>query len=108
MSTGETDRFVSPAAPVTPAVAELVTILGEECAEVIVRASKLLRFGPEEVQPGHFHTNAQRLGHEIGDLFEMVDRLVLAGLITPASVQHGRDSKRKNLAKYLQHQEPKP
>lgn len=42
----------------------LLTILAEECAEVAQRASKALRFGLDEVEPGQEATNAERLFEE--------------------------------------------
>lgn len=46
----------------------LLCMLAEECAEVAHRASKALRFGLAEVQPGQGLTNAQRLLAEVNDL----------------------------------------
>lgn len=46
----------------------LLTILAEECAEVAQRASKALRFGVNEVEPGQEETNAKRLLMELVDL----------------------------------------
>lgn len=53
----------------------LLTILAEECAEVAKRCSKALRFGLDEVQPGHDESNRVRISREFGDLiaaFEML------------------------------------
>lgn len=46
----------------------LLTIVGEECAEIAQRASKANRFGMHEVQPGQSLTNAQRITGEVNDL----------------------------------------
>lgn len=46
----------------------LLVILMEECNEVAHRASKALRFGLEEIQPGDEKTNAQRISDELNDL----------------------------------------
>lgn len=62
------DRFVTPCELPTPREREILTILIEECAEVQQRATKLLRFGRDEVQPGQPHSNMVRLSQEIGDL----------------------------------------
>lgn len=43
----------------------LLTILAEECAEVAQRATKALRFGMDEAQPGQPYTNEQRLEEEL-------------------------------------------
>lgn len=55
---------------------EILTILQEECAEVIVEISKCFRFGPDQMLSGQELTNIQRLEKEIGDLQAMVELLV--------------------------------
>lgn len=57
----------------------LLVMLAEECSEVAQRASKALRFGLAEVQPGQELTNAQRIAVELIDLaavMEMIDEEV--------------------------------
>ena len=46
----------------------LLVILAEECAEVAQRATKALRFGLAETQPGQPDDNARRLMDELVDL----------------------------------------
>jgi NTP pyrophosphatase (non-canonical NTP hydrolase) len=46
----------------------LLTILAEECNEVAQRASKALRFGLDEVQPGQALDNYTRIWKEMADL----------------------------------------
>ena len=53
----------------------LLTILGEEATEVAHRASKAIRFGLNEIQPGQPHTNLQRLHQELMDLIAAVDMI---------------------------------
>ena len=55
---------------------EILTILQEECAEVIVEVSKCFRFGPDQMMEGMNVTNIQRLQKEIGDLQAMIELLV--------------------------------
>ena len=55
---------------------EILTILQEECAEVIVEVSKCFRFGPDQMMEGTQVTNIQRLEKEIGDLQAMIQLLV--------------------------------
>lgn len=55
---------------------EILTILQEECAEVIVEVSKCFRFGPDQMMQGVDVTNMQRLQKELGDLLAMVELLV--------------------------------
>ena len=106
-------RFISPCQPPNPVEREVLTILGEECAEVAielatvlgriqVRASKMLRFGILEVQPGQPHDNVDRLSHEIGDLLVMLQIAESIGLIRTAAVDAGQEHKRQQLAKFFQ------
>lgn len=55
---------------------EILTILQEECAEVIVEVSKCFRFGPDQMMEGVNVTNIQRLEKELGDLQAMIELLV--------------------------------
>jgi NTP pyrophosphatase (non-canonical NTP hydrolase) len=54
---------------------EILIILQEECAEVIVEVSKCFRFGPDQMMEGVDITNIQRLQKELGDLLAMVELL---------------------------------
>ena len=54
---------------------EVLTILQEECAEVIVDVSKCMRFGPDQIMEGQELTNLQRLEKEIGDVQAMIEIL---------------------------------
>lgn len=80
---------------------ELLTILIEECSEVQKRATKALRFGLDERQPGKAR-NSQRLALEIGDVLEMIDQLVAAGVVTTGWIVEGKAAKKKQLAKFMQ------
>lgn len=54
----------------------LLTVLAEECAEVIQRITKALRFGLGEIQTGQPLTNRERINYEFSDLmgtFEMLE-----------------------------------
>lgn len=53
----------------------LLTIIAEECVETAQRATKALRFGLEEVQPGQDMSNAKRLMQEFADLFSIIHML---------------------------------
>lgn len=55
---------------------EILTILQEECAEVIVEISKCFRFGPDQIMAGQEFSNIQRLEKELGDLQAMIELLV--------------------------------
>lgn len=53
----------------------LLIKLIEECAEVQQRATKALRFGLSETQPGQTLSNACRLADEVMDLMAAVEML---------------------------------
>lgn len=59
----------------------LLTCLAEECMEVAQRATKALRFGINETQPGlpGAGTNAQRLVYEFNDLLAVYRKLKCCG-----------------------------
>lgn len=59
----------------------LLTILGEECAEIIQRVTKALRFGLDEVEPGQTLTNADRIAGELADLDGVLQMLTDSGAI---------------------------
>lgn len=102
MASKETSRFVSPCPEPTPHQREIITILIEEAAEVQQRATKLLRFGIDEVQPGQSDANSRRLGMEVGDFIEMVERATKAGIFQLEDVSDGRVRKRSQLKKFMQ------
>ncbi len=52
---------------------EILIILQEECAEVIVEISKIMRFGPDQCKPNSDETNIQHLQKELGDLMAMIE-----------------------------------
>lgn len=57
--------------PLTDREREILTVLMEECAEVIQAASKLLRFGKEN-RPDTGVSNIETLSRECGDLRYML------------------------------------
>ena len=102
------DRFISPEPLPEGIERELLVILMEECAEVTQRASKALRFGVSEVQPGQPHTNAERLTDEIGDLIAVLARLTdEGGILNPVLIENAATKKEAKLEKYLQ-SDPRP
>ena len=106
-------RFVSPSPPPTSYERECAEILIEETSEIIKeaaelqqRATKLLRFGVLEVQPGQSDSNRRRLGLELGDLLETMSHAECAGIINPDDVAEGQFRKRRQLEKFMQHAPP--
>lgn len=102
----ESEKFVTPCALPTERERKILTILIEECSEITKRATKTLRFGAEEVQPGQPFDNATRLSHEFGDLLEIADLAQREGLLNQTQIDAGRMSKRRQLAKYMQTSAP--
>jgi len=96
------ERFVTPCTLPTPRQREILTIVAEEAAEVIQRATKALRFGLDEVQPGQELSNAQRLAEEIGDLEEIIALAVRERLLRRRDIDARRPLKQMQLIKFMQ------
>ena len=75
-------------------VKETLTILSEECAEVVQANSKLIRFGPYD------EDNKAELEKELGDVMAMVMILDYYGYITIDNIQQNIEPKLKKLKKY--------
>ena len=73
---------------------ELLTITMEECAEVTIECSKLIRFGSETWAEVH------NLEKEVGDLLCMIRLLDEYGLINLDVVEEHVKSKREKLKKW--------
>ena len=58
----------------------LLTCLAEEASEVAQQATKALRFGCGEVQPGQELSNVHRIREELTDLIAVCEMLGEAGL----------------------------
>lgn len=69
---------------------ELLTILQEECAEVIQIASKLKRFGQD-------HHTIQRFVKELGDLQCMIDLCQEYDLVSFTDIEANAKMKREKL-----------
>ncbi|WP_085908321.1 hypothetical protein [Kiloniella majae] len=100
------DKFVTPADLPTEYERELLIILMEECNEISQRASKILRFGALEVQPGQPLDNVERMSRELGDLMCVWGLLFEQDLICPRQVALGKENKAKQLFKYMQTSKP--
>lgn len=96
------DRFITPEPLPTAHERELLTILIEEAAEVQQRATKMLRFGVNEIQPGQSLTNKERLSIECGDLICLLRRVQEAGLTNANVTVPAIYGKERALAKYMQ------
>lgn len=88
---------------------EVLTILMEECCEVAVAASKLIRFGKEnrpDDGPQAGIANSVVLGREMGDLMCMLDRVAQIKLIDEKDWCDGYGAKLERLRKFMQHPLP--
>jgi hypothetical protein len=81
----------------------LLTILAEECVEVAQRASKCLRFGATEIQPGQDEDNAIRLIHEWWDLLALIGMCKEDGILPerPPGFPEWIQAKREKVEKFL-------
>lgn len=66
---------------------EALTILMEECAEVIQECSKIIRFGADYT----------RLNKELGDLFAMIEILDSFSVLNESEIQSQIEKKREKL-----------
>jgi NTP pyrophosphatase (non-canonical NTP hydrolase) len=79
---------------------EILSILQEECAEVIQAVSKVNRFGFLGMNPKDHRNNRQHLEEEIGDLICMIELLVENNLINQANIDSAAVNKRTKLRKW--------
>ena len=77
------------------ATREILTILTEECAEVIQSVSKIQRFGWDSEWANE--SNQVRLERELGDLLCMIDLLVATGAVERNQIENFQISKREKL-----------
>ena len=75
-------------------VKETLTILSEECAEVIQANSKLIRFGPYD------EDNVDELEKELGDLIAVIMILEFYGYVKMDNIKEGIIPKLTKLKKY--------
>jgi len=104
-----TIKFITPELLPTPHENELLIILNEECTEIIQEclkiqhlASKVLRFGLNEIQPGTVLSNVDLLGAEIGDFMAVVNRLYDQNVHAQDLDDWASERKEKKLEKYIQ------
>lgn len=76
---------------------EILDILQEECAEVIVATSKISRFGIDNFKPGKPLTNRQHLAEELGDLQAMIDLCIDYKLVDAKEVTSAAGNKIEKL-----------
>lgn len=88
----------------TPAEAERLALLAEECGEVIQAIGKVLRHGFESTHPDGGPTNRESLERECGDVYHAIWRMIGAGDIDGNGMSQRADDKAKTVVRYLHHQ----
>lgn len=78
---------------------EIMTILQEECSEVIQIICKIRRFGLDE-EYLNWGSNRERLAVEVGDLQAMIDLLQIHDIVSIESVDRAKLSKFEKLKKW--------
>lgn len=73
----------------------------EECNETAQRASKAIRFGLTEVQPGQQLTNAQRIVYEFNDILAVMELLHGYDYIPPPIQPLSIKLKKEKLHNYI-------
>lgn len=94
--------YKSVGTPVTPHEREVLEIVQEECAEVIVAVSKILRFGKDDVNPSTGVSNTREFGLEIGDLEAILGVALVLRLFRNPDVMDGRARKYERLNQFMQ------
>lgn len=89
----------------SPAEAERLAILAEECAEVIQVVGKILRHGYASFHPANPDmTNRDLLTQEMGHVFAAQDMMVLAGDVEETDIDHSLHEKQRKIKPFLHHQ----
>lgn len=86
--------------PVAPNIPEVLSILQEECAEVIQAVSKVQRFGVLAHHPHRTTTNKEELEEELGDLLAMIEILTQTGYLDQANIALATQAKTEKLKQY--------
>jgi NTP pyrophosphatase (non-canonical NTP hydrolase) len=79
----------------------LLICLSEEASEIIHRASKAIRFGLDEVQPGQASSNRERLCDELSDLLAVVSMLNEEAKLAFEQDQKKEEAKRVRVDHYF-------
>lgn len=79
---------------------EILTILQEECAELIQMVSKCRRFGIDEQHLKAQQPNRQRLTEEIGDVLAMINLCINNKIVNQTDVIVAQENKFKKLKEW--------
>lgn len=93
----------------TPGEDERLSILAEECAEVIMAIMKIKRHGYQSKNPLYPNppTNRETLEKEIGHVRHAIGMLLTAGDVNHNDIEHWRARKAKDIRNWVHHQEIK-
>lgn len=89
----------------TPAQAERLALLAEECGEVVQAVAKILRHGYRSYHPDTGVYNVESLTREVGDLQAVVSLMMLCGDMEPKQVTEAVRAKLKKLRRWTHHQD---
>ncbi len=87
----------------SPAQAERLALLAEECAEVIQIVGKILRHGYSSCHPDGTGPNSRLLEVEAGHVLAALRLMVAEGDIEQTEVVSERNAKLRRVGKYLHH-----
>lgn len=90
----------------TPAQAERLAMLAEECGEVVLAVGKILRHGYESYHPNREDHlgNKGELELELGDIMAIVQMMEVAGDISTNAVHDRIATKKRRVMQYAHHQ----
>lgn len=88
----------------TPAETERLSILSEECAEVIQIIGKIMRHGYESSHPNGGPCNRELLEVEFGHVLCAKRMMVISSDLNDDSINNSLDEKREKIKPYLHHQ----
>lgn len=92
----------------TPAEAERLALVAEECAEIIQIVGKILRHGYESSNPDapDKGNNREMLAREIGDLDAVVDLMIVTDDLSQGELIDAKAEKSARMRRYLHHNCP--
>lgn len=87
----------------TPAEAEALALLAEECAEVVQAVTKILRHGLDSEHPHSGDGNRETLNKEIGDVQAAVEICLTQWVADRADIDRFKHVKLSKVGRYLHH-----
>lgn len=87
----------------TPAEAEALEILIEECSEVIKAATKALRHGWEATADGVSYDNRNDIEVELGQLDHAAGMVIALSSLKIENIRNACNTKRADIEKWLHH-----